>query len=194
MGSEVVYTRSDDSFIALEERTQLANTNKADIFLSIHANSSQIKTVSGVETYYLSFTTSRTALELAARENASSKSSIHELKELIQQIALKDKVDESREFASKVHTALRQVSAPAPKTGPQRDRGVKRAPFVVLIGASMPSVLAEIGFLSNTREETQLKKPEYRQRLAEALYKGLAQYADSLSQFQMAQRRRSSDE
>jgi N-acetylmuramoyl-L-alanine amidase len=187
LGAEVIYTRSDDTFIPLERRTEIANDAKADLFLSIHANSSPLRTAAGVETYYLSFTTSKTALDVAARENASAEKSIYELQDLLQKIALKDKVDESRDFATRVQDALYSASV---KTNPRaRDRGVRKAPFVVLIGASMPSVLAEIGFISNTHDENLMSRPEHRQRIAEALYKGLSSYAATLSHFQVAQRR-----
>jgi N-acetylmuramoyl-L-alanine amidase len=185
LGSEVVYTRTADIFVPLETRTEIANNAKADLFLSIHANSSTFKTVTGVETYYLNFTTSRTDLEVAARENATSQKSIYELTELLQKIALKDKVEESREFASKVQSSLHSASLRL--NSRSRNRGVKKAPFVVLIGASMPSVLVEIGFVSNARDEALFKKPDHRQRVAEALYKGLSQYAATLSHFQVAQ-------
>ncbi|MGC8760320.1 MAG: N-acetylmuramoyl-L-alanine amidase [Bryobacteraceae bacterium] len=182
MGAEVVYTRRADEFIPLEERTAIANESRADLFLSIHANSSPVRRVSGAEVFYLNFTTSREALELAARENAGHNRSIFELRELIQKIALKDKLDESREFAGYMQQELskewRRLNPVA------RDRGVKTAPFVVLIGASMPSVLAEIGFLSNPKDELLMKKPDYRQKLAEALYRGIERYARSLGQTQ----------
>jgi N-acetylmuramoyl-L-alanine amidase len=184
MGAEVVFTRSDDTFIPLEVRTQMANERRADLFLSIHANSSPARTSSGVETYYLNFTTSNEALAVAARENASSQKAVYELKDLLQKIALQDKVDESREFAAKVQQALFATSARANRR--TRDRGVKKAPFVVLIGASMPSVLAEIGFISNPKDEALFKRPDFRQKIAEGLYKGLAQYAATLSQSQVA--------
>ena len=187
LGTEVIYTRSDDTFVPLEERTAIANDRKADLFLSIHANSSPYRLVGGVETFYLNFTTSRAALDLAARENASSERSIFELKELLQKIALKDKIDESREFAARLQTSLYSLSAKG-NTAAAKDRGIKKAPFVVLIGASMPSVLAEIGFLTNSADETLLRKPEHRQRIAEALYKGIASYADTLSHFRVAKR------
>lgn len=196
MGSEVTYTREEDEFIPLEARPSIANRNKADLFLSIHANSSPIRTVSGAETYYLNFTTSRTALDTAARENAASTKSVYELRDLLQKIALKDKVDESREFANRVQTALNGLVAPVVRTAskqqPPRDRGVKKAPFVVLIGASMPAVLAEIGFLSNPREEQMLKRPDQRQKIAEALLRGILQYEASLSHF-VAQRKPADD-
>ncbi len=186
MGAEVIYTRTDDTFVPLESRTELANEVHADLFLSIHANSSPLPSASGVETYYLNFATSKADLEVAARENASSQKSVYELKELLNKIALKDKADESREFAARVQASLFSFYA---RNNPKlRNRGVKRAPFVVLIGASMPSVLAEIGFVSNAREEALLNKADHRQKIAEALYKGITQYAGTLSHFQVAQR------
>ena len=187
LGSDVVFTRDDDTFIPLQERTRIANEHKADLFLSIHANSSPVRSVSGVETYILNFTTSKTAMDLAARENASSESSIFDLKDMIQKIAMKDKIDESREFASRIQTSLYTVSEKS--NAATKNRGIKRAPFVVLIGASMPSVLAEIGFLTNSADEALLSKPEHRQKIAEALYKGIASYADSLSHFQVIAKR-----
>lgn len=186
LNSDVVFTRSDDTYIALEERTRIANDRKADLFLSIHANSSPFRAVAGVETYYLNFTTSKAALDTAARENATSEQSLFELKDILQKIALKDKIDESREFATRIESSLYTLSS---KSNPiAKNRGVKKAPFVVLIGASMPSVLAEIGFLTNSGDEGLLKKPEYRQKIADALYKGIAAYAETLSHFQVAAR------
>jgi N-acetylmuramoyl-L-alanine amidase len=138
-----------------------------------------------VETFYLNFTDSREALDVAARENASSQKSIYELRDIIQQISRHEKAEESREFAARIQAALHAFSVRSlPGT---KNRGVKQAPFVVLVGATMPSVLAEIGFISNPREEALLKKADYRQRLAEALFKGLSRYAESLSRFQVAQ-------
>jgi N-acetylmuramoyl-L-alanine amidase len=185
MGSEVVYTRKDDTFVPLEERTRIANEKQADLFLSIHVNSSPYRSASGSETYYLNFTTSRAALDVAARENATSNKSIYELQELIRKIALRDKVEESREFAAKLQSSLHVLSS---KNGSNRNRGVKKAPFVVLIGAEMPSVLAEVGFVTNPREGVLLKRADQRQKIAEALYRGLSGYASTLSHFQVARR------
>ena len=123
-------------------------------------------------------------MKQAARENASAQKTVHELRDLVQQIALQDKVEESREFAGKIHKSL--FAAAARANSRNRDRGVKKAPFVVLIGASMPSVLAEIGFVSNPRDEALFKKADMRQKIADGLYRGLAQYAATLSQFQVA--------
>ena len=186
MAAEVIYTRTDDTFIPLEGRTALANEKKADLFLSIHANSSSISKIAGVETFYLNITGTRDALDLAARENASSHTSIFELQDIIKKITLHDKSEESLEFAKRIQAALFSFSAK--NIAASKDRGVKSAPFIVLIGANMPSVLAEIGFLSNPREETLLKKSDYRDKLAEALYKGIERYATGLSHFQVAAR------
>jgi N-acetylmuramoyl-L-alanine amidase len=185
MGSEVVLTRKDDVYISPEQRTAIANQNHADLFISIHANSSTLRSATGVETYYLNFTSSQEALEVAARENASSQRSVADLGDLIKKIALKDKIDESREFAAKVQQSLYSGSVRAGNR--TRDRGVRKAPFIVLIGAEMPCVLTEIGFLSNPKEEALLRKPEYRQKIAEALYRGVSQYTGTLSHFNVAQ-------
>jgi N-acetylmuramoyl-L-alanine amidase len=185
MGADVIYTRDDDTFIPLEERTAIANKAQADLFISVHANSSSDPTARGVETYYLNFTTSPDALEVAARENAVSDESIHELSGLVKKITLKDKIDESREFAADVNTSL---YGGLERGNPgMRDRGVKKAPFVVLIGANMPSILAEISFLTNPDDATQLRDPQYRERIAESLYRGVAKYVNGLSGLRVAQ-------
>lgn len=186
MGAEVVYTRKDDTFIPLETRTAIANRERADLFVSIHANSSRDSNARGVETYYLNFTSSPDALEVAARENAVSEKSIYELGDLVKKIALKEKIEESHEFASNVQQALH--SGLAAKNSGIRDRGVKKAPFIVLIGANMPSILAEISFVSNPTDERKLQTPEYRQRIAESLYRGIAKYASGLSGVKVASR------
>jgi N-acetylmuramoyl-L-alanine amidase len=184
MGAEVILTRSDDTFIPLQERTAIANSHKADLFLSIHANSSPSSVVAGTETFFLNFSNSPGALDVAARENAGADKSVGELRDLIQSITMNDKIAESQTFAQAIQDS---ISVQAGKSNvAAKNRGVKRAPFVVLIGASMPSVLAEIGFLTNARDEANLAKPEYRQKIAEALYKGLAQYSQSLSHFELA--------
>jgi N-acetylmuramoyl-L-alanine amidase len=184
LGADVVFTRSQDTFIPLETRTSIANQEEADLFVSVHANSSRDPDARGVETYYLNFTSSPEALEVAARENAASDKSIHELQDLVKKIALKEKVEESHEFASDVQQSLHSgLSAKAPGV---RDRGVKKAPFVVLIGANMPSILAEISFLSNPGDERRLKTPDYRQRIAESLYRGISRYVNGLGGVKVA--------
>jgi N-acetylmuramoyl-L-alanine amidase len=184
LGAEVIYTRDDDTFIPLETRTGIANEHQADLFISVHANSSQDETARGVETYYLNFTSNPDALEVAARENAVSEKSIHELQDLVKKITLKEKIDESRELASDVQQSL--YAGLSPKNPTLRNRGVKKAPFVVLIGANMPSILAEISFVSNPTDEKKLETPEYRQKIAESLYKGIAKYISGLSGVKVA--------
>jgi N-acetylmuramoyl-L-alanine amidase len=184
LGAEVVFTRKDDTFIPLETRTAIANQQRADLFVSIHANSSRDAAARGVETYYLNFTSSPDALEVAARENAVSEKSIFELGDLVKKIALKEKIEESREFAGDVQEALH--SGLAAKSPAIRNRGVKKAPFIVLIGANMPSILAEISFVSNPADERRLQTGEYRQKIAESLYRGIAKYVDGLSGVKMA--------
>ncbi len=184
LGADVVYTRKNDTFIPLETRTAIANQQRADLFISIHANSSHDSAARGVETYYLNFTSSPEALEVAARENAVSEKSIYELQDLVKKIALREKIEESREFAGDVQESLH--SGLAAKSPGIRDRGVKKAPFIVLIGANMPSILAEISFVSNPADEHRLQTSEYRQRIAESLYHGIAKYVDGLSGVKMA--------
>ena len=184
LGAEVVYTRDDDTFIPLETRTAIANKQEADLFISVHANSSRDASARGVETYYLNFTSNADALEVAARENAVSQKSVFELQDLVKKIALKEKIEESREFATDVQKAM--STGLSTKNLAMRDRGVKKAPFVVLIGANMPSILAEISFVSNPGDEKKLETPEYRQKIAESLYKGVARYANGLSGVKVA--------
>jgi N-acetylmuramoyl-L-alanine amidase len=184
LGAEVIYTRKDDTFIPLETRTAIANEEAADLFVSVHANSSHDPDARGVETYYLNFTSSPEALEVAARENAVSEKSIHELQDLVKKIALREKIEESQEFASDVQRSLH--SGLAAKNPGMRDRGVKKAPFIVLIGANMPSILAEISFVSNPGDEHRLGTSDYRQKIAESLYRGIAKYVSGLSGIKVA--------
>jgi N-acetylmuramoyl-L-alanine amidase len=178
-GADVLFTRSDDTFIPLEERTHIANEAKADMFISIHANSSQDTGARGIETYYLNLKGSAEAMEVAARENATDDQGIHELQDLVKQIARTEKIDESKEFAEDVQDSLSKRIQKSAK--PVKNRGVRKAPFVVLIGADMPSILTEISFLSNPADEKMLKQPEHRQRVAEGIYQGVASYLQSLN-------------
>jgi len=186
LGADVIYTRTDDQFIHLKERTRLANISQADLFISVHANSSRLKNIRGVETYYLSFTTSSSAMAVAARENAAAQRSIHELQGLLSKIALTEKIQESREFAGQVQNAL--YGGLSKDTNGLRNRGVRKAPFMVLIGAEMPAILAEVGFLSNPSDEKLLKASEYRQNVAEHIFKGVEMYSNSLSKMTIAQK------
>jgi N-acetylmuramoyl-L-alanine amidase len=184
-GCEVVMTRSDDTFIPLEERTAIANEKGADLFISIHANASRDQSARGIETYYLNLTSSPDALEVVARENATSKEAVHQLQDLIKKIAMTEKIEESQDFARQVQ---REVFTRVTKvSGAQRDRGIKKAPFVVLIGANMPSVLAEISFLTNPRDERLMRRPDYREKIASALYEGIVGYVRNLGEVRTAQ-------
>jgi len=178
-GADVIYTRSDDTFIPLEERTNIANQAKADLFISIHANSSNDSGARGIETYYLNLKGTAEAMEVAARENATAQEGVHDLQDLVKKIAQTEKIDESKEFAEDIQDSLAKRIQKSSKT--VRNRGVRKAPFVVLIGADMPSILTEISFLSNPADEKLLKQPEQRQKVAEGLYQGIASYLQSMN-------------
>jgi N-acetylmuramoyl-L-alanine amidase len=182
-GADIVFTRTDDTFIPLEERTHIANEAKADLFISIHANSSPDHGARGVETYYLNLRGSAEAMEVAARENSVSQENIHDLQDVVKRIAQTEKIDESRELAADIQDSLSKRIQKTVK--PVKNRGVRKAPFVVLIGADMPSILTEISFLSNASDEQLLKKPEHRQRIAEGVYQGVAAYLESLNSVEL---------
>ncbi|MGD0402426.1 MAG: N-acetylmuramoyl-L-alanine amidase [Candidatus Acidiferrales bacterium] len=178
-GAEVVYTRKDDTFIPLEQRTAIANDAKADLFISIHANSSHDHEARGIETYYLNFATSEESLEVATRENSLSQEGLHDLQDIVKKIARNEKIEESKEFANDVQDSLAHRMQLVSQN--EKNRGVKKAPFVVLIGANMPSILSEISFISNPSDEKLLRKPDQRQRVADGLYRGIAAYLDNLN-------------
>lgn len=178
LGAEVVMTRSTDVFVPLEERTAVANSREADLFLSIHANSSRSGRSRGVETYFLNFAVDRHAEAVAARENAISSATLKDLQDLVKAITMNSKIDESREFARAIHEAM--VDRLKPGYPELLDRGVRTAPFYVLIGANMPSVLAEISFISHAQEEKRLRSADHRQRIAESLLGGVRSYLKAL--------------
>lgn len=178
-GTEVILTRRTDEFVPLQERTAIANREGADLFLSIHANASANPSARGVETYFLNFASNMTAASVAARENAASGQAMGALPDFLRAIALNNKLDESRDFATQVQDAIVGRLRKSNKT--VKDLGVKQAPFVVLIGAAMPSVLAEISFLTNTPEAKLLRGSAYRQRIADALASAIGKYQKSLS-------------
>jgi N-acetylmuramoyl-L-alanine amidase len=177
--ADIVYTRADDTFIPLEERTRIANDAKADLFISIHANSSPDHAARGVETYYLNLQGSADSMEVAARENAAAQQNVHDLEDLVKKIARTEKIGESRELAADIQDSLSKRIQKTAK--PVKNRGVRKAPFVVLIGADMPSILTEISFLSNPADEQLLKKPDHRQHVAEGLYTGVIEYLQSMN-------------
>jgi N-acetylmuramoyl-L-alanine amidase len=178
-GIEVVMTRDSDVFIPLQERTEIANRENADLFLSIHANASRNTEAHGIETYFLNFAMNPEAEAVAARENAASGQPMHALPDIVKAIALNNKIKESRDFAATVQRSM--VKRLAAKNHHLRDLGVKQAPFVVLIGATMPSVLAEISFLTNKQDGTLLKTGPYRQQVAQALCDAVLKYQQALT-------------
>ena len=177
-GIEVVLTRRTNEYIPLEERTAIANREGADLFLSIHANTSRSTSASGVETYFLSFASTPDAEAVAARENSAHGGEMHKLPDMIKAIALNNKLDESRDLAGMVQESL--IARLRRSNKAVVNRGVKKAPFVVLIGAEMPSVLAEVSFLTNRQEQQLLKTPGYKDRIAEALHAAVMRYRLSL--------------
>jgi N-acetylmuramoyl-L-alanine amidase len=179
LGAEVILTRSSDVFVPLEERTAIANSKGADLFLSIHANSSRSQRARGIETYFLNFAADAHAEAVAARENAISPATLKDLQNLVKAIALNSKVDESRDFAATVQEAM--VSNLRPRYPEVQDRGVRTAPFYVLIGANMPSILAEVAFISHPDEAKLLRGREYREQIASSLLEGVRGYLDALN-------------
>jgi len=177
-GFDVVLTRRVDTFVPLEERTAIANREGADLFLSIHANASTNSSARGIETYFLNLTANPDAEMVAARENAASSRSMNQLPDIVKAIALNNKIHESRDFASMIQSSLHSQLQKSDST--VRNLGVKQAPFMVLLGATMPSVLAEISFITNRQDAAMLKTEKYRQRIAEALYAGVIRYQQSL--------------
>jgi N-acetylmuramoyl-L-alanine amidase len=177
-GVEVIQTRRTDAYVPLEERTDLANRSGADIFLSIHANASEDRRARGVETYFLNFAPTAEAEAIAARENAASTRAMRQLPELVRAIALNNKLDESRDLARLVQDSLFAQVKKSDKRA--RNLGVKQAPFVVLVGAQMPSILTEISFLTNQQDAGLLATEKYRQQIAEALLAGITRYQQTL--------------
>jgi N-acetylmuramoyl-L-alanine amidase len=177
-GLDVVLTRRTDDFVSLQERTAIANREGADLFLSIHANASESGHARGVETYFLNFANNLSAAAVAARENAASGQAMGALPDIVKAIALNNKLDESRDLATFVQRSLIERLRSANKG--VKDLGVKQAPFVVLIGAAMPSVLAEVSFVTNAQDAKLLRSSPYRQRIAEALLNAVRKYQTSL--------------
>jgi N-acetylmuramoyl-L-alanine amidase len=175
---EVVLTRRNNSYVPLEERTAIANKSGADLFLSIHANASATVAARGVETYFLNFAPNPEAEAIAARENAGSSRSMRHLPDIVRAIALNNKIDESRDFATIVQSSLYERLRKSNRE--LKNLGVKQAPFMVLIGATMPSILAEISFMTHRDEGPLLKTEKYRQQIAEALLTGIMRYQGSL--------------
>lgn len=177
-GIDVVLTRRTDTYVPLEERTAIANRSQGDLFLSIHANASRKRTARGVETYFLNFATNPEAEAVAARENAATGRTMSSLTDIVKAIALNNKLDESKNLAGLVQKEM--VEHLKGSNPGLKNHGVKQAPFVVLIGASMPSVLVEVSFITHSQEGRLLKSGAYRQKIAEALFEAVRGYQKSL--------------
>jgi N-acetylmuramoyl-L-alanine amidase len=175
---EVVLTRRTDAYVSLDERTAIANRTEADLFLSIHANANAATGVRGVETYFLNFAANAAAEAVAARENAGSSRSMRDLPDLVEAIALDNKREESRDFATTLQATLYERLRKVNRN--LKNLGVKQAPFVVLVGARMPAILAEIAFMTNAQEALLLKTVRYRQRIAEALVAAVMRYQEQV--------------
>lgn len=170
LGAEVIYTRQDDTYLPLEKRTEIANLAQADLFVSVHANSSDDSSARGSETYYTNTYSSLRARTSDADTEGASAENVNWTN-----VDIRDKVQKSRRFAAAVQHAL--YHALATQIPDMRNRGVKQASYVVLTGTSMPAILAEVSFVSSPADEARLKNSSYRQQIAEGLYKGIAQYA-----------------
>jgi N-acetylmuramoyl-L-alanine amidase len=171
---KVYMTRTTDKYVALDARTAFANKKEGDLFVSIHINASPQQTLSGIETYYLNLTTDDEALSLAAKENQTSLKSISDLQSILNDLMTNSKILESSKLADVVHSSLMTITN---KTGNHTtDLGVKKAPFIVLLGAQMPSILIEAGFLTNDDERNQLQTAKYRRIVAEGIYRGIVNY------------------
>jgi N-acetylmuramoyl-L-alanine amidase len=173
-GFDVYQTRDSDVFIPLEERTAFANKNKADLFVSIHINSHNDQSVTGIETYFLNLTTDSSAIEVAARENATTSKSISDLQLIINDLMLNSKINESSRFASCIHKCIMSSAVNTGYRG--RDLGVKQAPFYVLLGAQMPSILVELGFITNPTDSSLLLRDAYQSTLIDGIAKGINKY------------------
>ncbi|MGQ9812216.1 MAG: N-acetylmuramoyl-L-alanine amidase [Dissulfurimicrobium sp.] len=175
LGCKVILTRHDDVFLPLEQRTAIANANKADLFVSIHTNAAPNPTASGVETYFLNFAVNEDAMRVAAFENATSSKRIGELQSILNDIFKNAKVKESSRLAAFVQKDI--INSLNGRFGDIKNLGVKQAPFFVLIGAQMPSILVETSFISNPKEETLLKDDGYLDRIADGIVSGIKAYS-----------------
>jgi N-acetylmuramoyl-L-alanine amidase len=173
---EVHLTRKTDVFLPLEERTAIANRLKADIFVSIHVNASRNRDSKGLETFVLNVTNDKSALEVAAKENMATEKNMSDLQGILKDIMMNSKLEESLLLASKAQESL--TKAVYGNVNHKYNRGVKQAPFYVLVGAQMPSILVEAGFISNKDEANLLKNDSHRKKIAYGIFQGLQNYID----------------
>ncbi len=180
-GFTVLYTRQSDAAVALDQRPVIANNRKADIFISLHVNSSTDKKINGLETYFLDLARTSSAATVAARENAVSVKSISDLQFILTDLMLSSKLQESQDLAAIVHKSMYGRLGQAGFT--MNDNGVRSAPFYVLMGARMPAVLVEIGYLSYGDDARRIKSAKYLERLADGIALGVMEYKNKLARF-----------
>jgi N-acetylmuramoyl-L-alanine amidase len=184
LGMDVIYTRPDDNYITLDDRATIANQSQADLFVSVHANYSDLPSARGVETYYTNFFTAPGSKEVGSKEgaakdanaaSASAGAAKNAATPTLSSAELHERIEQSRRLAASVQRSLYgTLSVQNPGL---RDRGIKEAGFVVLTESSMPGILAEVSFVSSPTDEQKLRSDGYREQIAEALYKGIARYA-----------------
>jgi N-acetylmuramoyl-L-alanine amidase len=180
LGLEVIMTRNRDRFLTLEERTAFANTKNADLFISIHTNASRDRRAYGIETYFLNLATDEEAIRVAAMENATSTKNISDLQKILYDLMQNAKINESSRLAAYVQSST--IGHLKNKRYTRiKSKGVKQAPFYVLLGAQMPSILVETAFISNARECKRLVNPAFQERLAEGIVEGIRQYIKATS-------------
>jgi N-acetylmuramoyl-L-alanine amidase len=181
LGSEVMFTRSGDEYLPLDQRADFANQAQADLFVSVHANYSTLATARGVETYYTNLFSAPGSKEL---EKHTDGTSAQPKPVSLSANGLHEKIEESRHLAASVQRSL--YATLAAKSPDIRDRGIKGASFAVLTGTTMPAILTEISFVSSPADEHNLQTEAYRQQIAEALYKGIARYEESAPRAKVA--------
>jgi N-acetylmuramoyl-L-alanine amidase len=180
IGCEVVLTRNKDTFISLEQRTAIANMKKADLFVSLHINAHKNGNIWGLETYFLNMATDERAVMVAARENATSEKNISDLQTILNDLMLNTKIHESSRLAHEVQKGMFSHIQKSYKRA--KSLGVKQAPFYVLIGAQMPAILVETGFLTNPTEKKRLMSKKYQENVAEGICEGIDAYIKSIDQ------------
>ncbi|GAB6161486.1 N-acetylmuramoyl-L-alanine amidase [Desulfothermus naphthae] len=178
-GFKVLYTRTTDKFIPLEERTVMANTMGADLFISIHVNAHRNRRIRGIEVYYLNIASSKDAIRVAARENAVSSRKISDLQLILTDLMLNSKIKESSILASKV---LNKILLTCKRYRPENN-GVRQAPFYVLMGARMPAILIEIGYITNPQDRKRLRSYSYLKSLAKGVVQGILAYRKSIKKY-----------
>jgi N-acetylmuramoyl-L-alanine amidase len=179
LGCEVIMTRTGDRYLTLEERTAIANTKNSDIFISLHTNAARNKNAYGIETYYLNLATDDESILVAARENATSTKNISDLQSILNDLMQNAKINESSRLAGHVQDAIIQkLSANYDNV---KNKGVKKAPFYVLLGAQMPAILVETSFISNKRECMRLLDPDYQDLLCDAIVNGVRNYIKEIN-------------